>query len=138
MPIKVKGLTQPQNTAVNGRLLDCVTRPPEDPFPVAKGATMTKRAEGSGATRNDAMATRLTTAGRDPHAHHGYVNTPVYHASTMLYPSAEAYAAHRSHYQYGRRGTPTSEALQNALKEIEGPQCEGVALLPSGLSAITT
>ena len=62
----------------------------------------------------------------------------VYHASTMLYPSAEAYVAHRSRYQYGRRGTPTSEAFQNALKDIEGPACEGVALLPSGLSAIST
>ena len=45
------------------------------------------------------------------------------------------YVAHRSRYQYGRRGTPTSEALENALKDIEGPQCEGVALLPSGLAA---
>jgi cysteine-S-conjugate beta-lyase len=98
---------------------------------------MTKRAEGSEGTRNDAMATRLTTAGRDPHAHHGYVNTPVYHASTMLYQSAEDYVAHRSRYQYGRRGTPTSEALQTALADIEGPQCEAVALLPSGLAAIS-
>ena len=28
--------------------------------------------------------------------------------------------------------------FQNALKDIEGPQCEGVALLPSGLAAIST
>ena len=88
--------------------------------------------------RDHKTATQLAHAGRDPAAHHGYVNTPVYHASTMLYPSAEEYIAHRSRYQYGRRGTPTSEAFQNALKEIEGPQCEGVALLPSGLSAIST
>jgi cystathionine beta-lyase len=88
--------------------------------------------------RDYKTATRLAHAGRDPAAHHGYVNTPVYHASTMLYPSAEEYIAHRTRYQYGRRGTPTSEAFQNALKDIEGPQCEGVALLPSGLSAIST
>ncbi len=83
------------------------------------------------------MATRLTTAGRNPFAHHGYVNTPVYHASTVLYPSAEDYIAHRGRYQYGRRGTPTSEALETALQEIEGPGCKGVALLPSGLAAIS-
>jgi cystathionine beta-lyase len=28
--------------------------------------------------------TKLAIGGRDPHAHHGYVNTPVYHASTLL------------------------------------------------------
>src|SRR5215470_15070981 len=87
--------------------------------------------------RDHKMATRLANAGRDPFAHHGYVNPPVYHASTLLYSSAEDYIAHRGQYKYGRRGTPTSEALENALAEIEGPQCEAVALLPSGLAAIS-
>ncbi len=80
-------------------------------------------------------ATRFVTAGRDPFAQHGYVNPPVYHASTLLYRSAEDYLAHRSRYQYGRRGTPTSEALSDAIAELEGPSCAGVALLPSGLAA---
>ncbi len=80
-------------------------------------------------------ATRLVSGGRDPFAYHGFVNPPVYHASTVLYPSAEDYLAHRGRYQYGRRGTPTSEALANALAAIEGPDCAGVALLPSGLAA---
>src|SRR5258706_5446437 len=88
--------------------------------------------------RDHKMATRLANAGRDPFAHHGYVNPPVYHASTLLYPSAEDYIAHRGQYQYGRRGTPTSEALERALADIEGPQCEAVALLPSGLAAISS
>jgi cystathionine beta-lyase len=82
--------------------------------------------------------TRLTTSGRNPFAHHGYVNTPVYHASTLLYPTAEDFLARRGQYSYGRRGTPTSEALETALQEIEGPNCAGVALLPSGLAAIST
>jgi cystathionine beta-lyase len=99
---------------------------------------MTSKSDDGDGGRNHHTATRLTHAGRDPAAQHGYVNTPVYHASTMLYPSAEAYVAHRSRYQYGRRGTPTSEAFQNALRDIEGAQCEGVALLPSGLAAIST
>ncbi len=79
--------------------------------------------------------TRLTVAGRDPFDHHGYVNTPVYHASTLLYPTAEDFLARRSRYKYGRRGTPTSEALEDALRQLEGEACAGVALLPSGLAA---
>jgi cysteine-S-conjugate beta-lyase len=82
--------------------------------------------------------TRVVTAGRDPASYHGFVNPPVYHASTVLYPSAEDYLAHRARYQYGRRGTPTTEALEGALAELEGPQCAGVSLLPSGLAAIST
>ncbi len=82
--------------------------------------------------------TRLVVGGRDPFAYHGFVNPPVYHASTVLYPSAEDLIAHRARYQYGRRGTPTSEALEAAIQAIEGPGCAGVALVPSGLSAIAT
>ena len=82
--------------------------------------------------------TRLVTTGRDPQAYHGYVNPPVYHASTLLYPTAEDQVAHRGRYSYGRRGTPTSEALESALIDLEGEGCAGVALLPSGLAAIST
>src|SRR5205807_6725970 len=81
--------------------------------------------------------TRLVVGGRDPFAYHGFVNPPVYHASTVLYPTAEDLLAHRSRYQYGRRGTPTSEALQEAIASLEGPACKGVALVPSGLAAIS-
>jgi cystathionine beta-lyase len=81
--------------------------------------------------------TRVVTGGRDPASYHGFVNPPVYHASTVLYPSAEDFVAHRARYQYGRRGTPTTEALELAVQELEGPQCAGVALLPSGLAAIS-
>jgi cysteine-S-conjugate beta-lyase len=81
--------------------------------------------------------TSVVTAGRDPAAYHGFVNPPVYHASTVLYPNAEDFLAHRARYQYGRRGTPTTEALEDAIRELEGPQCAAVALLPSGLAAIS-
>jgi len=81
--------------------------------------------------------TQVVTGGRDPASYHGFVNPPVYHASTVLYPSAEDYVAHRAQYQYGRRGTPTTEALELAVQELEGPQCAHVALLPSGLAAIS-
>jgi cystathionine beta-lyase len=82
--------------------------------------------------------TSLVTAGRDTKGQYGFVNPAVYHASTVLYPTAEDQVAHRSRYQYGRRGTPTSEALEQALAAIEGEACAGVALLPSGLAAIST
>src|SRR6188472_3500827 len=82
--------------------------------------------------------TLLATGGRDPFAHHGYVNTPVYHASTLLYRTAEDYLTQNSQYHYGRRGTPTSEALEKAIQEIEGPACAAVALLLSGLAAAST
>jgi cysteine-S-conjugate beta-lyase len=82
--------------------------------------------------------TLLINAGRDVKDYHGFVNPPVYHASTVLYPTAEDQVAHRSRYQYGRRGTPTSEALESALTALEGEGCAGTALLPSGLAAIST
>ena len=99
---------------------------------------MTKAAGGDVSKAELKTDTKLATGGRDPFAHHGYVNTPVYHASTKLYPTAEDFLARRGKYFYGRRGTPTSEALALAIQAIEGPACAGVALLPSGLAAIST
>jgi cystathionine beta-lyase len=98
---------------------------------------MTKAEEGKLENADLKPDTKLAVGGRDPFAHHGYVNTPVYHASTLLYPTAEDFLARRGRYSYGRRGTPTSEALEKALQDIEGPACAGVALLPSGLAAIS-
>jgi cystathionine beta-lyase len=84
--------------------------------------------------------TLLTDAGRDPHANHGIVNPPVYHASTILYPTLEALEqADRTPYEgtrYGRRGTPTTFALEEAVASLEGGFRSIAA--PSGLAAITT
>ncbi len=82
--------------------------------------------------------TRLVTAGRDTKAQHGFVNPPVVHGSTVLYPTADDLHAHRGEFQYGRHGTPTTKALQETLMALEGPQCAGVGLAPSGLAAIST
>ena len=92
----------------------------------------------SGATDPQKVETALVTAGRDTKAQRGFVNPPVVHGSTVLYPTAADLHAHRSEFQYGRRGTPTTKALQEALMALEGPQCAGVGIAPSGLSAITT
>lgn len=82
--------------------------------------------------------TKLVLGGRNTATQHGFVNPPVYHGSTVLYPTAADLVAHRGRYQYGRHGTPTSEALEEALRELEGPGCAGVALCPSGLAAVAT
>jgi cystathionine beta-lyase len=82
--------------------------------------------------------TRLVTSGRDTKAQKGFVNPPVVHGSTVLYPTADDLHAHRGEFQYGRHGTPTTRALQELLMALEGPQCAGVGIAPSGLAAITT
>ena len=82
--------------------------------------------------------TRLVTSGRDTKAQKGFVNPPVVHGSTVLYPTAGDLHAHRSEFQYGRHGTPTTRALQQTLMALEGPQCAGVGIAPSGLAAIST
>jgi cysteine-S-conjugate beta-lyase len=99
---------------------------------------MSKKTEADVSRRSFHSATRLVLGGRDPFDNHGFVNPPVHHVSTVLYPTAEDFLARRARYLYGRRGTPTSEALEAALRDLEGPACAGVALLPSGLAAIST
>ena len=79
-------------------------------------------------------ATKLATAGRE-FAEHGMVNPAVYRASTITFPTAESLKDHHRPYRYGRRGTPTSLAIETALAELEGGYACKVA--PSGLAAIT-
>lgn len=86
-----------------------------------------------------AKDTLLVQVGREPHANHGVVNPPVYRASTILYPSLADYEeADRTPFtgtRYGRRGTPTTFALEEAVARLEGGY-RAVAV-PSGLAAIT-
>jgi cystathionine beta-lyase len=78
--------------------------------------------------------TKLAHAGRDPLAFHGFVNPPVVHASTVLFPDTKTMVTGAQTYSYARRGTPTSDSLEGALKEIEG--AAGVKIANSGLNAI--
>src|SRR6516165_7220197 len=82
--------------------------------------------------------TRLVTAGRDTRAQKGFVNPPGVHGSTVLYPTAADLHAHTGEYRYGPYGTPTTKAFEQTLAALEGPQCAGVAITPSGLAAIST
>lgn len=81
-------------------------------------------------------ATLTTVAGRNPETNFGIVNPPVYHASTILYPNAADFEARRGKYSYGRRATPTIDALEEAICAMEGGY--GTRLTPSGLAAIST
>ncbi|WFU60287.1 cystathionine beta-lyase [Bradyrhizobium brasilense] len=94
--------------------------------------------DGSTPSHPQQAATRLVTAGRDTKAQKGFVNPPVFHGSTVLYPTAEDLHAHRAEFTYGRHGSPTTRALQDVLMALEGPPCAGVGLAPSGLAAIST
>ena len=80
--------------------------------------------------------TLIVNAGRNPDANFGIVNPPVYHASTILYSTLDAVRTRKQPFTYGRRGTPTSAALQEAVAELEGGY--RTLLTPSGLSAVTT
>ena len=57
-------------------------------------------------------ATRLVRAGRDKSITGPFVNPPVVHASTVLFENVDDMLDRRQRYVYGRRGTPTSEALE--------------------------
>lgn len=80
--------------------------------------------------------TRLVIGGREPADHYGFVNPPVYHGSTILAPTVKDLLGHTQRYAYGRRGTPTSDAFDEAMKALDGSA--GVVTCPSGLSAVSS
>src|ERR1700761_7683674 len=87
--------------------------------------------------------TRVVRAGQSKARNAGIVNTPVFHASTVLFDSVAQMqeVTDRVHKKgekalyYGRRGTPTHWTLQEAITELEG--AADTLLTPSGLSACT-
>lgn len=79
-------------------------------------------------------------SGLHPERHQGAVNPPVFHASTILSESVDEYRRKRKEWlqevpgtYYGRFGTPTTDALQEAIATIEGGHRS--LLYPSGLAA---
>ncbi len=77
----------------------------------------------------------LTHWGRHPEEHHGFVNTPVYRGSTVLFPTLDALEAPAPRYEYGRIGNPSSDAVEHLITKLEG--AADTVLCPSGLSAIS-
>jgi cystathionine beta-lyase len=77
-------------------------------------------------------------AGRDPRSQFGMINPPVWHASTVLFPTLDALdQAIRQPYEglvYGLLGTPTSSALEQAVAAME--HADRAIAVGSGLAAI--
>ncbi len=89
--------------------------------------------------------TRILDAGRRPVLSEGAVNPPVWRASTVLHPTLAAleHAIHTPFegLRYGRFGTPTVYALEEAIAEIEGgartiATCSGLAAITGTLTAL--
>lgn len=82
--------------------------------------------------------TRLVSEGRDPENNFGIVNPPVYHASTVTFPTYDAWKNRdpRKTISYGRTGTTTQRSLQEAVAAVEGG--DHAIAVSSGLAAITT
>lgn len=84
--------------------------------------------------------TLIVNAGRSARWAKGVVNPPVQRASTIVFDSiAQLKQAtgkkHQGELFYGRRGTQTHFAFQEAMCELEG--AAGCALYPSGSAAIS-
>jgi len=92
-----------------------------------------------GDSRDDAPATPVVHLGRDPDAYQGAINTPVYRASTIVFPTVAtledaARGAHKG-LTYGLHGLPTVRDLQAAIATLEGGHA--ALAVPSGLTATT-
>jgi len=81
-------------------------------------------------------ATDLVHKGRNPSSFEGFVNPPVYRGSTVLFPTLRALKERTQTFTYGRRATPTTNALIDAICDLEGG--EKTILTSSGLQAVTT
>lgn len=84
------------------------------------------------------VRTRLIHAGRGPDYVAHSVSPPVYRASTFVFESmADMAAAAQKPFRggfYGRNGTPTTVAFEDAIAELEGAY--GAVATSSGVSAI--
>jgi cystathionine beta-lyase len=87
--------------------------------------------------------TKAVHAGRHPERFEGAVNPPVFHASTILSSTLEDWERRKADRTrdlpgtyYGRLGTPTTQALAEALTLLEGGY--RTLLVPSGLAACAT
>lgn len=80
--------------------------------------------------------TQLSHLGRDSHAYHGFVNTPLVRASTVLFPDVESMEDPSDmRFTYGLTDTPTTQALSSTINVLE--EAAGTVLVPSGLTAVT-
>ncbi|WP_319532082.1 cystathionine beta-lyase [uncultured Cohaesibacter sp.] len=79
--------------------------------------------------------TQFVLSGRSPSDNHGFVNPPVVHGSTVVFEKTDDLYMRKVDHYYGRRTSPTINALTDALTELEG--AFGSVLAPSGLAAVS-
>jgi cystathionine beta-lyase len=91
--------------------------------------------ENAGVSRAPSIETLLTHLGREPDDQFGFVNTPVYRGSTVLFKTLADVEAQEQRFLYGRAGNPTTEGVEAIVTALEGAY--RTKLLPSGLAAIT-
>jgi cystathionine beta-lyase len=127
-PVRVKKMRQNKNLEPRSDSIGTETALVRD-----RDGFMTKTTPES--RKNLKSQTKLVHAGRQPFDNYGFVNTPIYRGSTVLFPSFEDLSARNARYVYGTVGTPTTEALESAWSEFSG--AAGTVLAPSGLAAIT-
>jgi cysteine-S-conjugate beta-lyase len=80
--------------------------------------------------------TKIIAAGRPHHRPAHPVNQPVERASTILFPTYDDYLEGARTINYGRLGTSSHRALEEAVTALEGGGYE-TRLAPSGLAACT-
>ena len=81
------------------------------------------------------IETILTHLGREPDDQFGFVNTPVYRGSTVLFKTLADIEAQQQRFLYGRAGNPTTQGVETIVTALEGAY--RTQLVPSGLAAIT-
>ncbi|MHA6692851.1 cystathionine beta-lyase [Devosia sp. A449] len=84
---------------------------------------------------DQSVETVLTHHGRYPDDQFGFVNTPVYRGSTVLFKSLAELESQQQRFLYGRAGNPTTEGVEAIITALEG--AHRTQLVPSGLAAIT-
>ena len=87
------------------------------------------------------VGTRLAHLARNPHAQHGFVNTPIHRGSTVLFRTLDELEAamrvdtRRGPYTYGLIGNPNSRELETLLARLDGGA--GAVVVESGLAAVS-
>ena len=84
--------------------------------------------------------TQVVHAGQSRDGQFGALSTPIYNASTFVFPDAEQGSAihegEQPGYFYGRMGNPTQAALEAAMCDLE--RGEAALAGSSGMAAVTT
>ncbi|XKM13027.1 cystathionine beta-lyase [Orbaceae bacterium ac157xtp] len=80
------------------------------------------------------VSTRMMCIGRNPKEQCGFVNSPIYRGSTVVYESYADIKNRNARFHYGTEGTPTIANLENAWTELTGGA--GTVISPSGLGSI--